>query len=368
MSLNAIPNMCITLQLVSCHRRAAFTTGTAVVSSGTMASLMEHIHGCLVGVAAGDAMGMPTSLMSREAIRETFGEYIEDFLPAPEGHVIHDRMVAGQITDDTQHTLLIADSIIQKGRVDPHDIAARLMKWAEEMGAFEGLIVGPSSLRALHRLRQGVPIEESGVTGDTNGASMRVSSVGIYGGGDLGKTVDAVADACMPTHYTNIAIAGASAVAMVIGCGIAGITNVDELISQALEAAELGSSKGRAWYGASIVKRTERALAIVEGSTDREAVMNELYDVVGAGVATTETVPVCLAMLKLANGEPVEAIRLATNLGGDCDTTASIVGGMCGAITGVNAFPVEWIDKLEEVNGLHLEDYAEKLTRVVSST
>ena len=335
-----------------------------------MSSIKEHIYGCLVGVAAGDAMGMPTSLMSREAIKETFGEYIEEFLPAPDGHVIHDRMVAGQITDDTQHTLLIADSIIQKGRVDPHDIADRLMKWAEEMGAFEGLIVGPSSLRALHRLRQGVPIEESGVTGDTNGASMRVSTVGIYGCGDIEKTVDAVAAACMPTHNTNIAIAGASAVAMVIGCGIAGDIpsgGVDDLISRALEAAERGSHKGRAWYGASIVKRTKRAIEIVERSTDRDAIMEELYDVVGAGVATTETVPVCLAMLKLANGEPVDAIRLATNLGGDCDTTASIVGGMCGAITGVNAFPAKWVDKLEEVNGLHLEDYAEKLTQVVSS-
>ena len=337
-----------------------------------MASIKEHIHGCLVGVAAGDAMGMPTSLMSRESIRETFGEYIEDFLPAPKGHVIHDRMEAGQITDDTQHTLLIADSIIQERGVDPHDIAARLMKWAEDMGAFESLIVGPSSLRALHRLRQGVPVEESGVTGDTNGASMRISTVGIYGGGDLKKTVDAVADACMPTHNTSIAIAGASAVAMVIGCavtgGITGSGDVDELISRALEAVEPGSRKGRAWYGASIVKRTERALEIVEGSTDRGTVMNELYDVVGAGVATTETVPVCLAMLKLANRDPVDAIRLATNLGGDCDTTASIVGGMCGAIAGVEAFPVEWIEKLEDVNDLHLEDYADKLTSLVSST
>ena len=50
------------------------------------------------------------------------------------------------------------------------------------------------------------------------------------------------------------------------------------------------------------------------------------------------------------------------------ETTASIVGGMCGAIAGAKAFPVEWIDKLEEVNDLHLEDYADKLTRVVSST
>lgn len=332
----------------------------------TTGTLKNRIYGCLVGVAAGDAMGMPTSLMSRQAIRETFPDYIRDFLPAPEGHVIHDGMLAGQITDDTQHTLLIADSVVEKRRVDAHDIAARLMAWAEAMGAFESLIVGPSSLRALHRLRSGVPIEEAGVTGDTNGACMRISPAGIYGHGDLERTVDAVAAACMPTHNTNIAIAGASAVAIVIGSGVSGVTEVDELIGRALEAAETGSRKGRAWYGASIVRRTERALRIVAGSSDRTAVMDDLYDIVGAGVAMTETVPVCLAMLKLADGDPVEAIGLATNLGGDCDTTASIVGAMCGAIAGIEAFPQEWIDKLEGVNDLHLEDYAEKLASVVS--
>ncbi len=333
----------------------------------TMGALKDHIYGCLVGVAAGDAMGMPTSLMSRQAIREMFPNYIEDFLPAPEGHVIHDGMAAGQITDDTQHTLLIADSILEKRRVDPHDIAARLMAWAEAMGAFESLIVGPSSLRALHRLRSGIPIEEAGVTGDTNGACMRISPAGIYGRGDLEKTVDAVAAACTPTHNTNIAIAGASAVAIVIGSGINGVTEVDELIGRALEAAETGARRGRAWYGASIVRRTERALEIVTGSSDRTAVMDDLYDIVGAGVAMTETVPVCLAMLKLADGDPVDAIGLATNLGGDCDTTASIVGGMCGAIAGIEAFPQAWIDKLEDVNDLRLEDYAEKLTSLVLS-
>jgi ADP-ribosylglycohydrolase len=332
-----------------------------------MTSLKEHIYGCLVGVAAGDAMGMPTSLMSPASIKETFVDYVEDFLPAPEGHVIHDKMVAGQVTDDTQQTLLLADSIIERGHVDPRDIARRLLKWAEDMGAFESLLVGPSSLRALHLIRSGVPVERSGITGDTNGASMRIAPVGIYGRGELERTVDAVANACMATHYTNIAIAGASAVAMVIGCGIHGTSDVDELMGRAMEAVKLGMKRGTSWYGASVRSRTKLALEIVNRTRDKDQVMRDLYETVGAGVATTETVPVCLAILKFADGQPVDAIRMATNLGGDCDTTASIVGGMCGAIAGIDAFPLEWIEKLEEVNDLHLEDYADKLAHAVSS-
>ncbi|MFQ5528149.1 MAG: ADP-ribosylglycohydrolase family protein [Thermoanaerobaculia bacterium] len=329
-----------------------------------MTTFEQRIHGCLVGVAAGDAMGMPTSLMSPSSIEETFGRPVEDFLPAPEGHVIHDGMVAGQITDDTQQTLLLADSLIAKGRVDSRDIADRLLKWAEGMGAFDSMMVGPSSLRALYAIRSGAPIEKSGVTGDTNGATMRIAPIGIYGNGDLEKTVDAVADACMPTHYTNIAIAGASAVATIIGCGIQGTSDLDELLGYAMQAVDLGMTKGTNWFGASIKSRTALALDIAGRSNDRDVVLADLYQTIGAGVATTETVPVCLGMLKFADGRPIEAIRMATNLGGDCDTTASIVGGMCGAIAGVGAFPGEWIETLEEINDLRLAEYAGKLAEV----
>ncbi len=329
-----------------------------------MTSLKERIHGCLAGVAAGDAMGMPTSLMSPGSIRETFGGDVEDFLPAPEGHVIHDGMVAGQITDDTQQTLLLADSIIERGIVDPRDIADRLLKWAEDIGAFDSMLMGPSSLRALHSIRSGAPIEQSGVAGDTNGATMRIAPVGIYGKGDLEKTVDAVAAACMPTHYTNIAIAGASAVAMIIGRGIRGVDDLDELLGCAMQAVDLGMTKGNTWFGASIKSRTALALEIAGRSRNESEVRTSLYEAIGAGVATTETVPVCLGMLRFANGRPVDAIRMAANLGGDCDTTASIVGGMCGAIAGIGAFPSQWIDTLEEVNGLHLERYASQLAQM----
>lgn len=62
----------------------------------------------------------------------------------------------------------------------------------------------------------------------------------------------------------------------------------------------------------------------------------------------------------------MEGIRIAANLGGDCDTNASIVGGICGAIAGRKAFPKEWIDAIESVNQLGLRSYAESLSVVAS--
>ncbi|MBU4444198.1 ADP-ribosylglycohydrolase family protein [bacterium] len=326
-----------------------------------MSDLKKRIKGCLVGVAAGDAMGMPTAMMSPETIKEIFGNYITDFLPAPQGHVIHDKMVAGQVTDDTQQTMLIADSIIEKEEIDPEDIARRLIQWSEEINAFSSMAVGPSSLRALYAIKSGKSMYESGSVGDTNGAVMRIAAVGIYGKGEPERTVDAVEKACLPTHNTNIAIAGASAVAMAIGCGINGETDVDAIINKALDAVELGMSRGNIWYSASIIERTKLALQIVSKDAPKDEIMRELYNIIGAGVQISETVPSCLAITKLANGNVVEAIRIAVNLGGDCDTIAAITGSICGAISGIDRIPEEWIAILEKVNPYDFNDYTDKL-------
>jgi len=333
-----------------------------------MPDLFNKIYGCLIGVAAGDAMGMPSSMMDPQVIRRIFNGGIKNFIPAPPGHIIHDGLKAGEITDDTQQTLLIADSLIEQGRVDPHDIASRLIRWAESQGAFDSVMLGPSTLRSLYAIRSGRPIEESGSVGDTNGAAMKISPVGIYGMGHLERTVEAVSMACLPTHNTNIAIAGAAAIAMAIGTALQDETGVDQLIERALQAVELGMKKGNIWFGASIPERSKLALSIVADSANRESAMCKLYQVIGAGVMITETVPMSLAIVKMAEGNPVDAIRIAANMGGDCDTIASIVGAVCGALSGAGRFPATWIKKIEQVNHLNLEQYAFKLEELVKKT
>ena len=323
--------------------------------------MFERIHGCLVGLACGDAMGMPTSMMSPDRVRELFPGGISTFRDAPKGHPIHDGLVAGQVTDDTQQALVVANAILEDGKVVPEGIARRLLEWAESINAFGSLLLGPSSLRALTAFREGKSIEESGQFGDTNGASMRIAPVGIINCGDIAKTVDDVALACLPTHNTNIAISGASAVACAIGAGIRGEPSTDSIIEIALEGAQAGMKKGTPWIGASIVRRTELALNLVGKSTSVEQLLRDLYDFVGAGVATTETVPVCLAIFSYCHGDPVESIKLAANLGGDADTIGAIVGAISGAYAGIGSFPREYVDKLEAVNALGLKDLAGKL-------
>jgi ADP-ribosylglycohydrolase len=322
--------------------------------------LYKKTLGSLLGVAYGDAFGMPTSLWNPDMIHNCFPEGINKLLPAPLGHVIHNGMLAGQVTDDTQQTLLLADLFIEEKKFTRHGVAKKLLEWAKGLNAFESMILGPSSLKALKMIDSGVPVEETGTMGDTNGAAMKITPVGIVHPGDYDAVISDVAEICIPTHNTNIAIAGASAVACAVSAAMAG-KDINNLIDAAMYGAEEGMKLGRQWYGASIIKRTELALKIVRsGKTERE-IWQDLYDYVGAGVAISESVPSALALVVYYKGDPLKTAYAAANMGGDCDTVGAIAGGMAGAYSGSDAFPDQIIKQLSSVNYIDFGKYALKI-------
>ena len=50
----------------------------------------------------------------------------------------------------------------------------------------------------------------------------------------------------------------------------------------------------------------------------------------------------------------------AATTGGDTDTIASIGGALCGALRGIEAIPADWLEKVEAVNHLGLENIADE--------
>ncbi len=331
--------------------------------------LHDRIFGCLLGVAAGDALGMPTSLFPPKKIEEIYPDGVNDFLPAPPGHMIHDNMVAGEITDDTQQTLLLADLFLETGGFTARGAAEKLIGWAESINAFEGLYLGPSSLRALKLIKEGEDISKTGMIGDTNGASMRISPVGLANPGNLEAVVVDTAEVCMPTHNTNIAISGAAGVAAFIAAAIDG-SDLNDCIDSYFYGVRKGMTCGNLYTAASIRHRTEWALELVNSGKPEKEIWSDLYNYIGTGVATTEAVPTALALVVMYAGEPWPVIKAAANMGGDCDTIGAIAGSMAGALSGAQSFPTHVINTIETTNNLGLEKYAdrfvEKLTAVTA--
>ncbi|PKL89472.1 MAG: ADP-ribosylglycohydrolase [Ignavibacteriae bacterium HGW-Ignavibacteriae-2] len=332
----------------------------------TEEQIFKKAYGTLLGVATGDALGMPSSMMSPEAIKNTFKKKITSFLPAPDGHIIHFGMKAGEITDDTQQTLVLADIYLEEGKFSKESVAKRLLAWAKAMDGFTNTLLGPSSIRSLKRIEDGVPIDQAGTMGDTNGAAMRISPVGIVNPGDYDAVIKDVHEVCIPTHNTNIAISGAASVACAVAAGMAG-EDIDGVIDAYYYGVNKGMALGTQWYSASISHRAKWALEIARSGKSEEEFLSDLYNYIGAGVVMSEATPTALALFVYYKGDPMKTIMGAANMGGDCDTIGAIAGSIAGAYAGSDAFPQEIIDKLEEVNKLNLKKYAHEFTGKITA-
>ena len=327
--------------------------------------LFDKVYGCIVGLAVGDAFGMPGQ-MSPERTRELYGE-ITSFLEPPPDDPVHGGLKAGQVTDDTLAALAILRSVIRTGRLSLEDIARSLVEWIDEVDGLNLSYVGPSTKRAILRLKQGVPPREAGRHGWTNGASMRVAPLGFLHPGDLEATVEAAEIASMPTHNTNTAISGAAAVACAVSRCAAGGSTIAEVVEAARWGAELGARRGHRYICPSIPRRIDMAVQLASSDKGIQEKQRDIYDLIGTGLATYEIVPAAIGLFVLAEGDPMRAITLAANTGGDCDTLAAIAGAIAGAYAGASAIPGEYIETIEAVNGLGLakvsRDYLEIIRR-----
>ena len=330
-------------------------------------TIEERVLGGLYGVAYGDSMGMPGELWSRRKIADHFGR-IDHFLPGPDGHFVVDGFVAGQVTDDTLQTEVLAQVMVDSGGiVDAELYARRLVEWADRIGASEGNFLGPSSARALQAIREGKPLSETGATGDTNGAAMRIVPVGLVVSvaGGVNRLVAQVVEACRPTHFTDVAISGACLIAGAVSAAFTA-TVIDDVVESALAAATLGREFGNSVMGASVTRRAEMAVSIARSSPDADHVLGELYDVIGSTVAMPEAAPTALGLAVAADGDPARCARLAANLGGDTDTIGAMATGICGAFSGVEAIPKDDLETIGSVNRLDFGHLASALAALRS--
>jgi ADP-ribosylglycohydrolase len=298
----------------------------------------DRARGALYGLAIGDALGMPTQLLSREQIIDRWGPLLTGFEPAPPDHPVAAGMPAGAVTDETEQAVLVG-RLLLSGRVDPGELA--------------------------DAVRAGTPPTETGRFCDTNGGAMRVTPVGIaVRSNDLTALVDRVQEASLVTHNTSVALAGAAAVAAAVSAGISG-AGVAAATDAAVAAAALGAERGHWVAGADVAARIRWASALVSGRSAAVAA-EVIYSLVGTSVAAQESVPAAFAVLSAVPGDPWQACLLAASLGGDSDTIAAMAGAIGGACHGLAAFPRNAIETMDG-HGLELAELADSLLQLRKS-
>lgn len=325
---------------------------------------MDHAYGALVGLAIGDALGMPTQSLTREEIIKHYGVLIDDFYDADATHPFARGLTRGSVTDDTEQSLLLANLLIaSRGNVDVRQYAAQLLAWEESVRA-RGLfdLLGPSTKKALLNLGLGEDPSITGREGTTNGAAMRVAPVGIsVATSDVGRLVHVVVEVSALTHNTAIALSGAVAVASVVSAGVEGKT-----ITRALEKANDAVRIVEERFGASGVSMSERlsvARDIALQFTGEE-LLRVVNDRLGTSVASEESIPAAFALLQGFNENVWAACCAAASVGGDCDTIAAMTGTMAGALHGASSIPLWASEFVQEKNQLDLCTTAYELLKL----
>jgi ADP-ribosylglycohydrolase len=173
---------------------------------------LDRAAGALWGLALGDALGMPTQMLSRAEVVARWGPLLAGF-EAPGRASDRAGLPAGSVTDDTEQAVLLGRLLVEGGgRAEPGALAEALLAWEERMRPVDR----PTSWarRRGARSRRSAPAspaEEAGRTGSTNGAAMRVAPIGIVcPPDDLERLVDRVVEVSAITHGTSAGLAGAA--------------------------------------------------------------------------------------------------------------------------------------------------------------
>ena len=320
----------------------------------------SKIAGAIAGMVLGDALGVPGELWPREKVRERFG-WIDTFLDGPEDNIVACYFKAAHYTDDSAQAFVVLKALLEYKAVPPvKELAKRLIDWVISMNGFEINLLGPSSKASLLAHSEGRDPSQYLKTALTNGAAMRIAPVDCLIDADkpelLAKTV---ADISKVPHGTDVAIAGAAMVAQAVASGIAG-RSWDESADDVLAIFDIAKTYGESTWAASVKRRFELALDAACNIHDPEEYSRWIYEVLGTGTMTSESVSAALAVAWFCRDAKKAAIMCA-NMGGDTDTMGAMAVAICGAMNGIESIPADWLKTLEETNNLNFLELADQI-------
>ena len=284
----------------------------------------DAVTGALLGCAVGDSIGLPFEGISPRRI--------ERLAPGP----LRQRLLFGRgmISDDTEHSCLVAQALIASGgdaRAFGRNLAWRLRWWFLSLPAGIGL----GTLRSAIKLWLGFPYHKSGVRSAGNGPMMRSAIIGAWAGGDDDLRESLVGISSRITHSDPRAERAAQVVALASALGIA-----QETITP--EAAPRYFAR---WAAADEALETlvqQAADSAARNQTAREF-CRDIGMVKGVSGYCYSSLAVALQIWLRHHDDAEAAITEAVRCGGDTDTVAAIVGGMVGARVGTGGLPQEWL-------------------------
>ncbi|WP_030455866.1 ADP-ribosylglycohydrolase family protein [Herbidospora cretacea] len=273
----------------------------------------ERVAGAIVGSAVGDALGAPF-----------------EFGPAGTFSRLGYEMRAGggwdpgEATDDTQMAIHVAESLLERGGLDPADVFARFRRWAADDPKDIGLQTEDVLTRGLPWDRAAADHFRTARHAAGNGSLMRATTSAVYfARSGTRATMDAARRLSALTHGDPAA-----------GEGVA---IFHELVRVALTGGDPLRHLGATLAAVHPDHRDRYATVTADGwhPTSATEFNGAIWPCLGSAIWALRTT---------ATFE--DALRAAVDLGGDTDTVAAVTGGLAGAVHGLSAIPERWTSPL----------------------
>ena len=285
----------------------------------------------LLGVAIGDALGVPVEFRSREYLKN-------NPVTTMIGYGSHNQP-PGTFSDDTSLTLCLAESLTNGFDLD--DVAYKFTQWYDHSywtARGEVFDIGETTREAITRLKKGRQPDLAGGFGETsngNGSLMRIAPLALF---VLDKPIeiryDVVKKVSSITH---------AHIRSVISCfyyvefcrylllgkdKFETYRNLQEEMTNFLNDRDINNAEillfGR--------------LLNSDISTCNENMISSSGYVLHTLEASIWSI--------LTTDSFTSALLKSVNLGLDTDTVGAVTGGLAGILYGLDSIPIEWIQKL----------------------
>ncbi len=291
----------------------------------------DKITGLLLGMAVGDALGLPFEGMSSLRVAKILGP-----------GALHHRFVFGRgmVSDDTEHACFTAQAMLaapNDSKRFARSLAWRLRGWLVGLPAG----VGFGTLRAILKLWFGFSPERSGVSSAGNGPAMRAPILGACLGQDPDKLRRYVRASTRLTHRDSRAEEGALIIAQAAWRAVC-------YPSTPLHAEAFLAGLAAQVEGAELRKSLDTVRECLAQDQSPEVLVSRMGLQRGVTGYINHTVPVALYAWLRFPSDFRKAIEAVVRMGGDTDTTAAIVGALAGATVDASRIPQDWLYGLIE--------------------
>ena len=297
--------------------------------------------GCLVGLAVGDAIGMPVEFMRQGAFEPvTNMRYGAGF-----------NLPAGYWTDDTSMALCLADSLIELGYYDSYNVMDKYWLWRLEgyrSSTGKCFDIGNQTSTAINEfiIKPVVDISQQRNQDAGNGSIMRLAPIVIAGHSSGLSQVDVMELAKISARETHFSYEAEAGTALFGGMLYNAITATSK--DQILKFKDY--------------KQDEHSTKILDSLNNAE---NLSVDDLGPTGYIIDTLQCALwAFINYDNFK--DGMLAVVNLGGDSDTIGAVYGQLAGAYYGYSNIPKAWLNKLHKQK--EISNIAKKLAYIKDFT